>query len=128
MGQTVSVPASLQWSGTGQSNPNADPTAGFLTDQWIIEQKIAQLPQSFTFELVAACDAQGLTLPARQINTSTCMHGYKNDDGLGLCPYSGAISSCDRGLYSANGCAVHFPTAGAMLPFGGFPGTRIQPQ
>lgn len=92
----------------GSVNPNADPTAGFLTDQWIIEQKIAQLPQSFTFELVAACDAQGLTLPARQINTSTCMHGYMNDDGLGLCPYSGPLASCDRGLYSANGCSAHF--------------------
>ena len=105
-------------------NPYADPTAGFQDDIWVVEQKLSETWDAITFDLVALCDAQGLQIPARPIQTSTCPNSYKNADGSGLCTYVGALTSCDRGLKTNNGCVVHFG-AGVPLPFGGFPGTQV---
>jgi len=107
-------------------NSNADSSAGFLDDIWVIEQKTAETAEAISFELVAATDAQGLQVPSRIIQKSTCTFSYKNGDGTGLCPYAGALTSCDHGLATPNGCIVHFPAVGGVqppLPFGGFPGS-----
>ena len=108
-----------------QGNPLADSTAGFADDVWVLEQKTEETSDSITFELVAASDAQGLQVPSRIIQNSTCPFSYKNGDGTGLCPYAGALASCDHGLATPNGCMTHFPAVGGVqpqLPFGGFPG------
>ena len=108
-------------------NATADPTAGFADDLWVIEQKTAESAESITFDLVAASDAQGLYLPGRMIQTSNCPSAYKNGDGTGMCPYAGALPSCDHGLLTPNGCRVHFPVVAGVappLPFGGFPGAQ----
>ena len=108
-------------------NATADPTAGFADDVWVVEQKMAETADSITFDLVAASDAQGLMLPARVIQTSNCPSAYKNGDGTGMCPYAGAMPSCDHGLLTLNGCRAHFPVVAGVappLPFGGFPGAQ----
>jgi lambda family phage minor tail protein L len=109
-------------------NANADSTAGFDDDVWVIEQKTAETPESIVWDLVAASDAQGLEIPSRVIQTSNCPASYKNADGSGLCPDTGSLTSCDHGLNTTNGCAVHFPVVNGVqpnIPFGGFPGTNF---
>ena len=101
------------WNG---GNPSADPSAGFEDDIWILEQKTSESFDVITFSLSALTDFQGLKIPSRLIQTSTCPWTYKGTE----CGYAGAISSCDRGLTTPNGCRAHFPTG--ALPFGGFPG------
>ncbi|BDU76307.1 phage minor tail protein L [Mesoterricola sediminis] len=97
-----------------------DPTGGFDDEVWVVEQKKAETLESIVFDLVAASDAQGLMLPSRQILT-TCTAVYKNTDGSGLCPYTGALATCSHEIPAeGGGCRAHFPTG--PLPFGGFPG------
>lgn len=95
-------------------NPNANPTANFPIDVWVIEQKTAETYESIIFEMVAATDAQGITLPSRLIQNNNCPSAYMNGDGTGMCPYSGSNPSCDHSLSNplvggvSGGCQAHF--------------------
>jgi len=109
---------------TGGVNATADPSAGFSSDIWVVEQKTAHTWDSITFDLVALSDAQGLNLPARPMTISGCTWSYKNADGSGLCTYSGGLATCDRGIKTPNGCIAHFGS-GVPLPYGAFPGLQM---
>lgn len=92
-------------------NANANPSANFPIDVWVIEQKTAETYDTLVFEMVAASDAQGIVLPSRLIQNNNCPSSYKNADGSGMCPYTGPLSTCDHGLSTPNGCKVHFSVA-----------------
>ena len=105
---------------TGGTNPTADPTAAFPDDVFFVERKATETKEMVEFELVAACDMQGLFLPRRVIQATVCPWVYKGTE----CGYVGALGSCSKLLDlagTANGCGAHFGTTSA-LPFGGFPG------
>ncbi|BDU72402.1 phage minor tail protein L [Mesoterricola silvestris] len=96
--------------------PGADPNRCMPDEIWIINQKTSEVPESITFELMAPIDAQGMKLPRGIIQATTCRWSSENTD---VCPY---VMTCDKGLATANGCKVHYPTGN--LPFGAFPGTQ----
>lgn len=98
------------WNG---GSPTADPTAGYEDDIWVIDQKTSESFDVITFQLSAASDFQGLKIPSRQIQTSTCPWAYKGTE----CGYAGALTTCAHTLAD---CRAHHPTG--PLPFGGFPG------
>lgn len=127
----------------GGTNPTADPTAEFPQDIYFIEQRTAETREMVEFQLSAAFDFQGLTLPRRVIvqnvcvwryrvwNASTSAFDYTNAD----CPYtgssmfdtndnpvsSGAQDVCGKRLSS---CKARFG-ANATLPYGSFPACGI---
>jgi lambda family phage minor tail protein L len=101
---------------TSGVNLTADPTQAFRPEIWVIEQKTSEDIEVLAFDLVAACDAQGLMVPSRIIQTNGCPEIYKGT----VCGYTGGLASCAKTLTD---CKAHFP--GVPLPFGGFPGAVL---
>ena len=90
-----------------------NPTAGayeYPPETWVIEQKTAETMEAIEWELAAKCDANGLRVPARRMNTDTCGWVLASD-----CPY---VGSCSRTLAA---CKTNWGAAND-LPFSGFPG------
>ena len=113
---TLGEPASgtYDWTGSGQVNATADPTAAFADDVFYVERKSQENNLQMEFELSAACDLQGLLLPRRIVQATCCMH---ND--AATCPYStGGV--CAKTLAE---CQTRY--SGGDLPFGGFPGSNL---
>lgn len=116
--------------------PAADPAVMFPPDIYTVFQKTKQNKVVIEFELAAACDLEGLKLPARKILRDTCTHSYRVwtgsawDYSAATCPYAGtscwdandaaatpATDECGRQLRS---CKLRFPTGD--LPTRAFPG------
>lgn len=55
----------------------ADPTATFPYDIFVIERKTAEDKFTIQFELSAYMDFEGIQLPKRQILRDTCLHNYR---------------------------------------------------
>jgi lambda family phage minor tail protein L len=95
-----------------------NPTAGnyqFLPETWILARKTAETKESIEWELSASCDATGLTVPARKMQSLTCAWTKPNDPNGGNCPY---VNICQKTM---DACKTHHGT-GVDLPFGAFPG------
>ncbi|MBS0661366.1 MAG: phage minor tail protein L [Verrucomicrobia bacterium] len=78
--------------------PDADPTAILQTEEWVVNQKLAESETAVEFELAAICDVEGVMLPREQVSASGCRHVYRGGDG---CPYAGApVSRRDGTAFS----------------------------
>lgn len=114
---------------TGGTNATADPTAKFEDEIWYIDRVASETPELVEFELVSKLDLANLRLPRRQI-VEHCQWEYRGP----FCGYTG--SSCfdlndnptsaanDKCAKKISSCEKRF-TSGD-LPFGGFPGARLQ--
>ena len=114
---------------TGGTNATADPTAKFEDEIWYIDRVANENPQLVEFELVSKLDLTNLRLPKRQI-VAHCQWEYRGP----FCGYTG--SSCfdlndnptsaanDKCAKKISSCEARFKTGD--LPFGGFPGARLQ--
>lgn len=105
----------------GGVNPNADPTAGYLDEPWIIERKTLETKDVIEFELCTPLDQQNAQIPKERINATVC--GWNDAT---ICPFS-INGLCGKKL--AN-CITHSTTDGVGLPaftggipFGAEPGT-----
>lgn len=114
---------------TNGSNTTADPTAKFEDEIWYIDRVANENPEVVEFELTSKLDLTNLALPRRQV-LEHCQWKYRGEE----CGYTDnrffdinnastnqAGDVCGK-RYSS--CAIRF-TSGD-LPFGGFPGARLQ--
>lgn len=112
-------------------NANADPTVEFPRDVYYIDRKSSENNVFVEFELAAAWDIQGVTLPRRTVMQNTCPWKYKGSE-CGYVPGSmfnsydepvveSANDKCGKKL---NSCQIRFG-ADQPLPFGGFPGAGL---
>lgn len=88
--------------------PDADPTAIMPLDVYRIERKSAMTGGSIEFELSAAMDQEGKSLPGRQILRNGCTHSYRVWTGSAFnyanstCPYTGSAYFEANGTSTAN--------------------------
>ncbi len=113
------------------ANPTADPSAEFADDVYFIDRKSRETREVVEFELAAAIDLEGVSLPRRQIVQNVCPWLYRGSE----CGYTGtayfnandetvssrAQDACGKRLVS---CQKRFG-ANAALPFGGFPAAGL---
>ena len=118
---------------TSGTNATADPTAMFNggPESWYIDRVATENPQVVEFELVGKLDLTNLRLPARQV-VEHCPWIYKGTE----CGYDGSEGSFDLNNNGPNAasedqcaknltaCELRHPKG--LLPFGGFPGARLQ--
>lgn len=110
-------------------NATADPTAKFEDEVWYIDRVANENPQLVEFELTSKLDLTNLALPRRQI-LEHCPWRYRGEE----CGYVGTAyfdlnnvptdASGDVCAKRYESCALRFPEG--LLPFGGFPGARLQ--
>jgi len=110
-------------------NPTADPTAKFEDEIWYIDRVSQENPELVEFELTSKLDLLNLALPRRQV-LEHCPWKYRGSE----CGYRGKryFDVNDNSTTAANdqcgkrysSCALRF--AKGNLPFGGFPGARLQ--
>lgn len=112
-------------------NPSADPTAAFPDEVYFIDRKATENKLLVEFELSAAFDVAGVTLPRRYVVQNVCPWKYRSAE----CSYSGTnyfdqndhpvatleLDICGKRLSS---CKCRFGQYSA-LPFGGFPGAGL---
>jgi len=115
---------------TGGTNATADPTAKFEDQIYYIDRVANENPQLVEFELASKLDLINISLPGRQVlehcpwvyrAESTC--GYKGTKYFDINnnPTTEANDVCGKRYTS---CTLRFPEGD--LPFGGFPGARLQ--
>ena len=112
-------------------NATADPTAKFEDEIWYIDRVANENPQLVEFELTSKLDLTNLALPRRQV-LEHCPWKYRGEE----CGYKGTryYDLNDKSTTEANdqcgkrfsSCVKRFPAATGLLPFGGFPGARLQ--
>lgn len=110
-------------------NPTADPTAKFENEIWYIDRVSQENPELVEFELTSKLDLLNLALPRRQV-LEHCPWQYRGSQ----CGYTGKkyFDVNDNSTTAANdqcgkrytSCALRFTSGN--LPFGGFPGARLQ--
>ena len=124
----------------GGTNPTADPTAMFNGgyESWYIDRVATENPQVVEFELSGKLDLTNLRLPKRQV-VEHCPWRYKGNE----CRYQpGKMFNLnnqevtdpaeDQCAKNITACELRFPrgqgigTNHDLLPFGGFPGARLQ--
>ena len=133
--QLITQSGDSLFSGQGL-NPAADPTAVFNGgyESWYIDRVATENPQVVEFELVGKLDLTNLRLPARQV-VEHCPWIYKGTE----CGYK-LPGNEDKGRFDLNNnetntagdqcaknlraCELRHPKG--LLPFGGFPGARLQ--
>jgi len=128
---------------TGGSNATADPTAVFETDDsWYIDRIASENLNAISFELATKLDLTNVRLPKRQI-MEYCPFKYKGE----ACGYTGTKyfdiddnsvtteaedvcghrhESCKKRFGSVDSYGQLIVFADKPLPFGGFPGARLQ--
>lgn len=116
---------------------DADPSAFFGPDVFLVERKATENPVYIEWELSAAIDQEGKQLPGRQVIRDTCLWRYRAWTGSAFdyskaqCPYTGneyfdinnlpTTADKDRPSRTLACCKTRFGES-APLPFGGFPG------
>ena len=111
-------------------NPTADSSAVFETDDiWFIDRIASETKESVVFELITKLDLTNLSLPRRQV-LEHCPWLYKGTH----CGYNGTsyfdindtptTEPNDVCGHRYSSCTRRFPNGN--LPFGGFPGARLQ--
>ena len=121
----------LDASNFSDGNATADPTAKFEDEIWYIDRVANENPQVVEFELTSKLDLTNLALPRRQV-LEHCPWKYRGEE----CGYTGTryFDLNDKSTTKANdqcgkrfsSCVKRFPAATGLLPFGGFPGARLQ--
>lgn len=118
--------------------PDADPEQKFPPDVYVIARKTHQDNVMVSYELAAAMDLSGRSLPGRQMLQGACPHRYRVWDGSAFdytdasCPYAGATYFRRNGQSTGNAsedqcgkrvadCIARFGVS-QDLPFWGFPG------
>ena len=115
---------------TSGTNATADPTAKFEDQIYYIDRVANENPLLVEFELASKLDLINVALPRRQVlehcpwvyrEESTC--GYKGTKYFDINnnPTTEANDVCGKRYTS---CTLRFPEGD--LPFGGFPGARLQ--
>lgn len=115
---------------TGGVNPTADPTAKFTDEVWYVDRISSENPSLVELELTSKLDLINLALPRRQV-LEHCPWKYRGVE----CGYTGnayfdvndnSVASAPQDVCGKRytSCALRFPTG--TLPFGGFPGARLQ--
>lgn len=117
------------------TNDTADPDAK-MVETWYIDRVASENLQLVEFELTAKLDLTNLQLPRRTV-TEFCQWEYRERE----CPYRGKqyfdindqrVSSADQDVCGKrlSSCKLRFPNGKSSrsnaLPFGGFPGARLQ--
>lgn len=116
----------------GGVNPTADPLAGYVDDEWIVDRKASQDNKLCVYELASPADAAGFKLPARQVMSRRCGWVYRSAE----CGYTGGpvsksddtpttLLAEDRCSLSLTGCKARFGSVSDGMPFGGFPGAGL---
>ena len=101
------------------SNATADPTAIFEADDiWYIDRIASENMNAVQFELSTKMDLLNVRLPRRQV-LEHCPWVFKTSEE---CTYSGSDTTCG---HKYSDCAEKFKGK-TDLPFGGFPGARLQ--
>jgi len=111
-------------------NPSADPTAKFTDEIWYVDRVSSENRDVVEFELTSKLDLVNLALPRRSV-IEHCPWRYRGEE----CGYTGtnyfdannnsvATAAQDVCGKRYSSCAKRFPTGD--LPFGGFPGARLQ--
>lgn len=110
-------------------NPTADPTAKFEDEIWYIDRVANENPTVVEFELASLLDLTGLAIPRRRV-LEHCPWKYRGTE----CGYTGTAcfdindnpttAEFDQCAKRYTSCTLRFPTD--KLPFGGFPGSRLQ--
>lgn len=112
-------------------NPNADPLQKMDDEIYLVHRKINENKIFVEYELAAAWDVQGITLPRRKVVSNICTWVYRSPE----CSYAGGavakrddtptvdplLDDCGKRIDS---CKLRFG-ATAELPFGGFPGVNL---
>ena len=115
---------------TGGTNATADPTAKFEDQIYYIDRVASENPTMVEFELASKLDLINVALPRRQIlehcpwvyrEDSTCGYKGKKFFDINNNPTTEANDVCGKRYTS---CTLRFPEGD--LPFGGFPGARLQ--
>jgi len=110
-------------------NPTADPTAKFEDEIWYIDRVANENPELVEFELTSKLDLTNLALPRRQV-LEHCPWQYRGSE----CGYKGTryFDLNDKATNKANDqCAKRYTSCtkrftSGRIPFGGFPGARLQ--
>jgi len=116
---------------TGGVNPTADPNEEFPDDVFFVNRKSVENKIAVEFELAAAWDVSGITLPLRQVVQNVCPWVYRSPE----CSYAGgpvakvddtptAIPEEDQCGKRIVSCKLRFGDF-AVLPFGAFPGVGL---
>lgn len=111
-------------------NPSADPTARFVDEIWYIDRVSNESKDVVEFELTSKLDLVNLALPRRSV-IEHCPWRYRGEE----CGYTGTnyFDANNKSVASAaqdvcgkrySSCALRFTSGN--LPFGGFPGARLQ--
>lgn len=112
----------------GGVNLEADPTAQYPDELWIVDRLRSRDGVSVSWELASPLDLEDVLLPARQVRNTLCTWGYRSPE----CGYAGppvakaddtptsnpAQDVCSRRV---SGCTKRFGQT-AELPIGIFPG------
>lgn len=122
------------------TNATADPTAMFNGgyESWYIDRVSAENPELVEFELIGKLDLTNLRLPGRQVvehcpwiyKGSEC--GYKPGKMFNLKNQQVTDAADDQCAKNLKACELRFPKGQGigpkdeLLPFGGFPGARLQ--
>lgn len=116
---------------TSGGNPTADPTAEFARDIYYIDRKSAETRDTVQFELAAALDLAGISLPRRQVIQNYCPWTYRSSE----CGYTGTsyfdTSDASVGTLAQDVCGKRLTSCRARfgqyaeLPYGGFPAAGL---
>lgn len=112
-------------------NADADPSAEYPDDIFIVDRKSSENYQAVEFELASIMDLAGVQLPRRQVIQNLCPWKYRG----GECGYTGTdyftaddVSTSDSSLdvcgKRVSSCKKRFGET-SELPFGGFPGAGL---
>lgn len=110
-------------------NATADPTAKFEDEIWYLDRVANENLELVEFELTSKLDLTNLGLPRRQV-LEVCPWQYRGSE----CGYKGTayFDLNDKSTTQANDqCAKRYSSCAkrfkeGLLPFGGFPGARLQ--
>lgn len=118
---------------------DADPTLQFPADIYTINQKTRHTKSLIEWKLSSSFDQEGVKIPGRKVNRSTCRHRYRRwnaatasfDYADATCPYSASANFDISGAPASNAgdrcglkltdCKLRFGQH-AELPFQAFPG------
>ena len=116
--------------------PAADPTAVFNGgyESWYIDRVATENPQVVEFELVGKLDLTNLRLPARQVvehcpwvyKGAECGYKLPGNENKGRFDLNNNETNTagDQCAKNLRACELRHPKG--LLPFGGFPGARLQ--
>ena len=129
-------------------NPEADPNSRLPDEIWVVDRKVTENRMYVQFELASMLDLEGVQVPRRKIVSNSCTWRYRDPDTCGMArtplnepnfvPYGTddlpvqnyqALTVDERVRLDVCGhrvasCKLRFG-AGAVLPFGGFPGANL---